>query len=165
MSLPVWETWFYSTLGVPIPALIANQRSCACPHFDVFGDHVQTCQHQSAALHTHEWFVHRFSSMLRSVGHRVKTHKVTPAAGNERGDIEVDKYVVLPRGEDNLLPPRPLTLDFTITHDHYGRSNDFTNDILTHHIRSTGATHPDGALNTEAQVKNRYYKRLFLTCQ
>ena len=43
----------------------------------------------------------------------------SPVAGNERGDIEIDNYVVLPRGEDNLLKPRPLILDFTMTHDHY----------------------------------------------
>ena len=98
--------------------------------------------------------------MLRSVGHRVKTHKVKPAAGHERGDIEIDNYVVLPLGEDNLLPPRPLILDFT-THDRYDRSNDYTNDTLTHRIRSTGAPQPDGALNTDAQVKNSHYKRLY----
>jgi hypothetical protein len=161
IPLPVWEAWFCSTLGVPIPALLANPRPCACQHFDVFGDHLQTCKHQSAALHTHELFVYRFSSMLRSVGHRIKTHKVTPAAGNERGDIEIDNYVVLPRGEDNLLPPRPLILDFTMTHDRYGRSNAYTNGMLTHRIRSTGAPQPDGALNTAAQVKNRHYKRLY----
>jgi hypothetical protein len=40
IPLPFWEAWFCSTLGVPIPAL----------------------------LHTHEWFVYRFSSMLLSVG-------------------------------------------------------------------------------------------------
>ena len=161
IPLPVWEVWFCSTLGVPIPALLASPRPCACQHFDVFGDHLQTCKHQSAALHTHEWFVYRFSSMLRSVGHRVKTHKVTLAAGNERGDIEIDNYVVLPREEDNLLLPRPLILDFTMTYDRYGRSNAYTNGMLTHRIRSTGAPQPDGALNTAAQVKNRHYKRLY----
>ena len=65
--------------------------------------------------------------MLRSVGHRVKTHKVTPAVGNERGDIEIGKYIVLPRGQDNRLPPRPLLLDYTMTHDQFGRSNLHTN--------------------------------------
>jgi len=100
--------------------------------------------------------------MLRSVGHRVKTHKVTPAAGNERGDIEIDNYVVLPRGEDNLLPPRTLIMDFTMTHDRYVRSNVSTNGMLTHRIRSTGEPKPDGALNTAAQIKNRHYKRIYV---
>ena len=49
--------------------------------------------------------------MCRSVGHRVKTHKITPAVGNERGDIEIGKYFVLPRGQDNHLPPRTLLLE------------------------------------------------------
>ena len=54
LRLPVWEAWFCSTLGVPIPALLENPCPCACQQFDVFGDHLQTCQHQSADLHTHE---------------------------------------------------------------------------------------------------------------
>ena len=92
LPMPVWEAWFCSTLGVPIPALVENPRSCACQHFDIYGDHLQTCQLHSAALHAHEWFVYRLSSLLRSVGHRVKTHKITSSVGNERGDIEIDKY-------------------------------------------------------------------------
>ncbi len=60
--------------------------------------------------------------MPRSVGHRVKTHKVTPAAGNERGDVEIKDYVILTRGEDNRLPPRTLIMEVTMTHDRYGRN-------------------------------------------
>ena len=115
IPMSIWETWLCSTLGVPIPALVANPRSCACQHFDIYGDHLQTCQLQSTAMHTHEWFVYRLSSMLRSVGHRVKTHKVTPAVGHEHGDIEIGRYIVLPCGQDNRLPPRSLLLDFTMT--------------------------------------------------
>ena len=63
--------------------------------------------------------------------------------------------------DPNTLPPCPLILDFTMTHDRYGRSNAYTNGMLTHRIRSTGAPQPDGALNTAAQVKNRHYKRLY----
>ncbi len=61
-------------------------------------------QLQSTVIHTYEWFVYRLSSWFRSVGHRVKTHKVTSAVDNERGDIEIGKYIVLPCGQDNLLP-------------------------------------------------------------
>ena len=74
--MTVWETWFWifwSTLGVPIPDLVENPRSCDCQHFDIYGDHLHPCQLQSTALHTDEWFVYR----LTSVGHRVKTHKIT----------------------------------------------------------------------------------------
>ena len=39
--MPVWETWFFSTLGVPIPALVENPRPCACQHFDIYGDHIR----------------------------------------------------------------------------------------------------------------------------
>ena len=51
-----------------------------------------------------------------SVGHRVKTHKITPAVGNECEDIEIKDYIVLPSGEDNNLPPHTLITDFTLTH-------------------------------------------------
>ena len=102
LPVPVWETWFCSTLGVPIPVLVANPRSCTCQHFDIYGDHhhLQTCQLQSVALRTNEWFVYRLSSLFRSVGDRVKTHKVTPAVDNKSGEIEVGKYIGLPRGQD-----------------------------------------------------------------
>ncbi len=32
--------------------------------------------------------VHRLGVILGSVGHRVKIHKITPATGKERGDLE-----------------------------------------------------------------------------
>jgi hypothetical protein len=31
---------------------------------------------------------------LTSMGHRVKIHKITPATGKERGDLEIKDYVV-----------------------------------------------------------------------
>ena len=58
------------------------------------------------------------SLLLRSVGHRVKTHRITPAAGNDRGDIEIQDYVILPHGEDDRFPPNTLVMDVTMTHDH-----------------------------------------------
>ena len=44
--LPLWETWFCSSLGVPILALIGPPQQCACNDFryDLCGDHLQTCQ-------------------------------------------------------------------------------------------------------------------------
>jgi hypothetical protein len=49
--LSLWEVWFCSTLGVPIPALIGPSHRCTCNVFDydVCGDHLQTCQVKSAA--------------------------------------------------------------------------------------------------------------------
>ena len=40
--LSLWEVWFCSTLGVPIPALIGPSQRCACNAFDydVCGDHL-----------------------------------------------------------------------------------------------------------------------------
>ena len=60
-----WRSFTFASLGsmvlatlrVPISALLANPRPCACQHFDVFGDHLQTCHHQSETLHTHWWVV------------------------------------------------------------------------------------------------------------
>jgi hypothetical protein len=45
--LSLWEVWFCSTLGVPIPALIGPSQRCVCNAFDydVCGDHLQTQWH------------------------------------------------------------------------------------------------------------------------
>jgi hypothetical protein len=85
--IPLWDTWFCQSLGVPVPALLENPRQCPCRQlsFDHYGDHIQKCQRQSTSLPAHEWIVYRLSLLLRSVGHRVKTHRITPAADNERG--------------------------------------------------------------------------------
>jgi hypothetical protein len=82
--IPLWVTWFCQSLGVPIPSLLENPRQCPCRQFsfDHCGDHIQTCQCQSAALPAHEWIVYSLSLLLHSVGHRVKPHRITPAAGN-----------------------------------------------------------------------------------
>lgn len=51
----------------------------------------------------------------------VSIFKITPGVSdNERGDIEIKDYVVLPQGENNDLPPLTLILDFTLTHDRFG---------------------------------------------
>jgi hypothetical protein len=79
--LALWEVWFCSSLGVPIPALIGPSQQCVCNafHLDSYGDHLQTCQSKSAATQVHDWFVYKLSGFLGSVGHRVKIHKITPA--------------------------------------------------------------------------------------
>ena len=80
---------------------------------------MQTCQAKSAATQVHDWVVYRFGGILGSVGHRVRIHKITPATGKERGDIEIKDYVVLLKPQeqtDRLPPPRTLIMDFTLTH-------------------------------------------------
>jgi hypothetical protein len=93
--LSLWEVWLCFTLGVTIPDLIGPLRQCPCSVFqiDSFGDHFQTCQAKSAATQVHDWVVYRFSTILGSVGHRVKIHKITPATGKERGDMVLKDYV------------------------------------------------------------------------
>ena len=71
--------------------------------------------------------MYNLSLLLRSVGHRVKDHKITPADVNERGDIEIRDYVILPHGEDDRLPPHTLVMDVTMSHDLYGRTTQRTN--------------------------------------
>ena len=51
----------------------------------------------SNLLPAHEYIGQGLSLLLRSVGHRVKPHNVTPAPDNERGDIEIKDYVMFPR--------------------------------------------------------------------
>jgi hypothetical protein len=130
--------------------------------FDHYGDHIQTCHGQYATLPSHEWIVHRFSLLIRSVGQRVKTHRIPPAAGNERGDIEIQDYVFLPPGEDDRLPPRTLVMDVTMTHDRYGRTTQHTNGALTRRASSTGAPQPDDALNKAARMKIRHYRQIYV---
>lgn len=96
--------------------------SCCVFQYDKYGDHLQRYQIQSETLTSHDWVVYKLGTLLGSVGHKVKIHKITPASGKERGDIELNDYIVLPRGQDNCLPPRSLILDFTMTHDRFGRS-------------------------------------------
>ncbi len=38
--------------------------------------------------------------ILGSVGHKVKIHKITPATGRERGDLEIKDYVVLQKPQE-----------------------------------------------------------------
>jgi hypothetical protein len=81
----------------------------------------------------------------RKVFTRVKIHKITPAQGKERGDVEIRDYVVLqkPRdGTDCLPPPRTLILDFTMTHTRYGRSQLSSLGQVTHNSRSDGPPEP-----------------------
>jgi hypothetical protein len=84
--LALWEVWFCTQLGVPIPDLIGPIRQCPCNAFqiDLFGDHLQTCQAKSAVSQVNDWVVYRLGGILGSVGHRVKIYKITPAQGKER---------------------------------------------------------------------------------
>ena len=100
-----------------------------------------------------------------SVGHRVKIHKITPATGKERGDIDLKDYVVLqkPRDlSDCLPPPRTLILDFTLTHTCFGRSQLSSLGHLTHTRRTDGAPEPDGALKVVVRAKIRHYRQLYI---
>ena len=104
-------------------------------------------------------------TLLGSVVYRFKIHKITPATGKERGDLEVKDYVVLqkPQAQDNLLPPpRTLIADFTMTHVRFGRSHLHPLGQLTNTRHSDGAPDPDGALKAAARVKIRHYRNLYL---
>ena len=154
---------------MPIPDLIGPLRQCPCNAFQIdhFGDHFQTCLTKSAATQVHDWSVYRLGGILGSVGHRVKIHKITPDTDKERGDVEIRDYVVLqkPRdGTDCLPPPRTLILDFTMTHQRFGRSQLSSLGQLTHTRRSDGAPEPDGALRTVTRAKIRHYRQLYINC-
>jgi hypothetical protein len=78
-------------------------------------------------------------------------------------EVPLKVFVVLPRGEDSLLPPRPLMLDVTMTHDRYGRTNVHTNGSLTHSISSNGTPQPDGTLKNAARKKIIHYRSLCIS--
>jgi hypothetical protein len=163
--LSLWEVWFCSTIGVPIPALIGPPQQCACNSFhnDSFRDHLQTCKVKSVVSQVHDWVVYRLGGIFGSVGHRVKIHKITPATDKERGDLEIKDYVVLQKPQDQadrLPPPRTLILDFTLTHTRYGSSHVNTTGQLTNTRRSDDAPELDGVLREEVRKKISHYRQI-----
>ena len=152
---------------MPTPALSGPPRQCACNAFsyDIFGYHLQTCETKSATSQVHDWMVYKMGALLGSSGHRVKIHKITPATGKERGDLEIKDYVVLqkPQAQDNrLTPPRTLIADFTMTHVRFGRSHLHPMGQLTNTSLSDGAPDPDGAQKAVARITIRHYHNLYL---
>jgi hypothetical protein len=108
----------------------------------------------------HDWVVYRLGHIFGSVGHRVKIHKITPATGKERGDLEIKEYVVLQKPleqADRLPPPRTLILDFTSTHTRYGGSHVHTTGQLTNIRRSDGAPELIAFLPAVADTTGRVY--------
>ena len=84
----------------------------------------------------------------------LKPHRITPAADNERGDIEIKDYVILPPGEDDRIPPPTLVMDVTMTHDRYGRTTQRSNGALTQC--------PPVAVSTSGRVYEDFVRLLFL---
>jgi hypothetical protein len=128
---------------VSIPALIGPSQWCPCNGFDydVCGDHFQTCQVKSAASQVHDWVVYRLGDILGSVGHKVKIHKITPATGKERCDLEIKDYVVRSRLIDYDRTPYVCQLSIRIQITN-------SNGQLTNISRSDGAPEPDGDIKT-----------------
>jgi hypothetical protein len=89
------------------------------------------------------------------------THRITPVAGNERGDIKVKDYVILSSGEDDRILPHTLVMDVTMTHDRSGRTTQSTNGTLTHRVSSTGVPQSNGTLNKTTRNKIRYYRQIY----
>jgi hypothetical protein len=158
---------FLLQCGVHTPALLRPAQQCACNAFsyDIFGDHLQTCQTKSADSQVHDCVVYKLGTLLGSVGHRVKIHKITPVTGKERGDIEIKDYLALqkPQTQDNRLPP-PCTLiiDITITHIRFRRSHLHPMGQLTNTRRSDGSPDSDGTLMEAARIKIRHYRNVYL---
>ena len=123
------------------PTLIGPGQQCVCKVFSyinyIFGYHFQTCQTKSAHPQVHDWVVYKLGSLLGSVGHRVKIHKITPATGN-------------------------LIMDFTMTHVRFGRSHLHPMGQLTNTRRSDGTPDPDGTLKEESRIKIRNYHNVYL---
>eukprot|EP00001_Collodictyon_triciliatum_P160539 28208_3 len=159
--LSLWEVWFCSTLGVPIPELLRPAQRCACNafHYDAFGDHFRLAK-LSRRL-TGSLGVYRLGGILGSVGHKVKIHKITPATGKERGDLEIKDYVVLQKPQeqaDRLPPPRTLILISLLIHI----MEDHTCIVVDNQIALGGAPELDGALKVVARKKIIHYRQLYL---
>jgi hypothetical protein len=144
--LSLWETWFCSTLGVSIPALIGSSQWCSCNVFqyDSFGDHLQTSQGKSVAS---------------------QVHKITLTTGKERDDLEIKDYVVLEKPQeqdDRLPPPRTLILDFTLTHKRYGSSHVHTTGQVTNTRSSDDAPESDGSLQVVDRKMILHYLQWYI---
>jgi hypothetical protein len=151
------ESFLCSSLGDPTPFLLGppQQGSCNAFSYDIFGDHLQMCQVKSSASQVHDWVVYKMRTLLGSVGHRVKIHKITPTTFKELGDLEVKDYIVLqkPQAQDNRLqPPLTLVTDFTMTHVRFGLSLLHPMGQLTNTRSSDGAPDPDGVLKTSVRI-------------
>ena len=122
-----------------------------------------TIHNKQQASQVHNWVVYKLGALFGSVGHRVKIHKITPATGKERGDIEIKDYVVLQKPQADRLPPaRTLIMDYTMTHVRFGRSHLHPMGQLTNTRRSDGAPDPDAAFKEVARIKIRHYRNLYL---
>ena len=107
--------------------------------------------------------MHHLSHLIYKV--LVKIHKITPATGKERGDIEIKDYVVLQKPQDLtdcLPPPCTLILDFTLTHTRFGRSQLHSLGQMTHTRCSDGAPALDEALREVARKKILHYRQLYV---
>ena len=152
---------------MPLPTLIGPSHRCVCNvfHYDVFGDHFQTCKVKSVTSQVHDWVVYRLGGILGSVGHKVKIHKITPVTGKERGDLEIKDYVVLQKPHEQtaqLPPPRTLIMDFTMTHPLYGRSHVHPIGQLTNIRCSDGPPEPDGSPRVTDRKKIFHYHQLYI---
>ena len=71
--IPLWDlVLFKSRCSYPrLTSKPSTMSPCRQFSFDPYGDHIQTCQRQSAALPMHEWIVYKLSllSQVSSVGH------------------------------------------------------------------------------------------------
>jgi hypothetical protein len=49
-----------------------------------------------------------------------------------------------------------------MTHDHYGRTTQHTNGVLTDRVSSTGVPQPDGDFNKTVRLKIRHYRQIYV---
>jgi hypothetical protein len=49
-----------------------------------------------------------------------------------------------------------------MTHDHYGRTTQYTNGTITHRVSSTGGPQNDGVLNKTVRLKIRNYRQIYV---
>ncbi len=125
---------------------------------------MQTWKVKSTASQVHDWVVYHLGGIFGSMTHRIKIHKITPATGKERGDLEIRDYVVLqkPQEQADRHPPRTLILDFILTHTRYDSSHVHTTGELTNKRRSDDTPELDGALEEVDRKKILHYRYLYI---
>ena len=56
-------------------------------------------------------------------------------------------------------------MDVTMTHDHYGRTTQLTNGLLSHIVSSTGVPQSDGTPKKTVRMKMRHYRQIYCILQ
>jgi len=154
-SLDLWMSFFYRSMGAPIPMLQAHavaRTMCSCKNFalDPQGDHVLTCKKHTGATRGHYHVMDVLAQLARNTGNSMRVnHNVstTVAASNKQSDVELLNFGL--DGSNNLV----INVSISGCCDHIGNST-----VNYGHLNGEMQTNDYLRLQQCAGVQNRRYK-------